>query len=168
MSWWGGGGGGYQQPQQNQPAQRPGGYTYGGVGNYQQQQQQGYAYHQGSNTTNAGTSSYPGQYRAGAGAAGGSGNMSANSPQFQQYLSSVLSQGGPNALPYSEDVKWQVRQHIIDLVAEFRSLSVGVSNFTHNDGRTVCERASPSPPTPPPPARLNRVPDNKRVRPLRL
>ncbi|GMN50496.1 hypothetical protein TIFTF001_019664 [Ficus carica] len=36
-------------------------------------------------------------------------------PQLtQQFLSSVLSQRGPSALPYSEDTKWLIRQHLAD------------------------------------------------------
>ena len=31
------------------------------------------------------------------------------------YLNSVLQQRGANALPYEEDVKWVVREHLLEL-----------------------------------------------------
>lgn len=59
-------------------------------------------------------------------------------PQLtQQFLSSVLSQRGPSALPYSEDTKWLIRQHLVSLSATFPSLEPKTASFTHNDGRSV-------------------------------
>ncbi|GMN55650.1 hypothetical protein TIFTF001_024775 [Ficus carica] len=59
-------------------------------------------------------------------------------PQLtQQFLSSVLSQRGPSALPYSEDTKWLIRQHLVSLSAAFPSLEPKTASFTHNDGRSV-------------------------------
>ncbi|KAL2541595.1 Protein ELC [Abeliophyllum distichum] len=55
----------------------------------------------------------------------------------QQFLSSVLSQRGPSALPYSEDVKWLIRQHLVALAEAYPSLQPKTATFTHNDGRTV-------------------------------
>lgn len=55
----------------------------------------------------------------------------------QQFLSSVLSQRGPESLPYTEDVKWLIRQHLVALVDAFPSLQAKSASFTHNDGRTV-------------------------------
>ncbi|XP_057976232.1 protein ELC-like [Malania oleifera] len=55
----------------------------------------------------------------------------------QQFLNSVLSQRGPSALPYSEDVKWLIRQHILSLNQAFPSLHPETATFTHNDGRSV-------------------------------
>lgn len=59
-------------------------------------------------------------------------------PQLtQQFLSSVLSQRGPSALPYSEDTKWLIRQHLVALTTSYPSLTPQTASFTHNDGRTV-------------------------------
>uniref|UniRef100_A0A7N0T2Z3 Protein ELC-like n=1 Tax=Kalanchoe fedtschenkoi TaxID=63787 RepID=A0A7N0T2Z3_KALFE len=55
----------------------------------------------------------------------------------QQFLSSVLSQCGPSGLPYSEDVKWLIRQHLLALVEAYPSLRPQTATFAHNDGRTV-------------------------------
>ncbi|CAN6460628.1 unnamed protein product [Victoria cruziana] len=54
-----------------------------------------------------------------------------------QFLNGVLSQRGPSALPYSEDLKWYIRQHLVNLVQEYPSLQVKTAVFTHNDGRTA-------------------------------
>ncbi|XP_077229192.1 protein ELC-like [Tasmannia lanceolata] len=54
-----------------------------------------------------------------------------------QFLSNVLSQRGPSALPYSEDVKWHIRQHLVAVLDAYTSLRVQAMTFTHNDGRTV-------------------------------
>ncbi|XP_019454284.1 PREDICTED: protein ELC-like isoform X3 [Lupinus angustifolius] len=59
------------------------------------------------------------------------------SPNHQQFLSSVLSQRGPSALPYSEDAKWLIRQHLVSLTTAFPSLEPKTATFTHNDGRSV-------------------------------
>ncbi|XP_010274350.1 PREDICTED: protein ELC-like [Nelumbo nucifera] len=62
----------------------------------------------------------------------------AQNTQFtQQFLSSVLSQRGPSALPYTEDVKWLIRQQLLSLVNIYPSLQPKTATFTHNDGRTV-------------------------------
>ncbi|KAK9055900.1 hypothetical protein SSX86_026987 [Deinandra increscens subsp. villosa] len=55
----------------------------------------------------------------------------------QQFLSSVLSQRGPSSLPYSEDVKWLIRQHLLSLHETYPSLHPKTAIFTHNDGRSV-------------------------------
>ncbi|KAM0050142.1 putative ubiquitin E2 variant, ubiquitin-conjugating enzyme/RWD, steadiness box (SB) [Helianthus debilis subsp. tardiflorus] len=55
----------------------------------------------------------------------------------QQFLSSVLSQRGPDALPYTEDVKWLIRQHLLSLSESHPSLHHKTASFTHNDGRTL-------------------------------
>ncbi|KAH8951996.1 hypothetical protein BDL97_09G061200 [Sphagnum fallax] len=57
------------------------------------------------------------------------------STQFQ-FLGSVLSQRGPSALPYVEDDKWNIRQHLLQVIQEFPGLQVKTAMFTHNDGRT--------------------------------
>jgi ESCRT-I complex subunit TSG101 len=60
-----------------------------------------------------------------------------NPQQTQQFLSSVLSQRGPSALPYSEDTKWLIRQHLVALSSNYPSLEPKTATFTHNDGRSV-------------------------------
>ncbi|XP_049933608.1 protein ELC-like [Nymphaea colorata] len=54
-----------------------------------------------------------------------------------QFLNGVLSQRGPSSLPYSEDLKWYIRQHLVNLVQEYPSLQVKTAVFAHNDGRTA-------------------------------
>ncbi|XP_044460568.1 protein ELC-like [Mangifera indica] len=60
-----------------------------------------------------------------------------NPQQAQQFLSSVLSQRGPSALPYAEDTKWLIRQHLLTLISTYPSLQPKTATFTHNDGRSV-------------------------------
>ncbi|KAK9271256.1 hypothetical protein L1049_026846 [Liquidambar formosana] len=67
----------------------------------------------------------------------GGGPTPPNPQLTQQFLSSVLSQRGPSALPYTEDVKWLIRQHLLSLTDVFPSLQPKTATFTHNDGRTV-------------------------------
>lgn len=57
--------------------------------------------------------------------------------QLQQFLSSVLSQRGPSALPYAETTKWLIRQHLLNLISSYASLEPKTATFTHNDGRSV-------------------------------
>ncbi|ESQ41341.1 hypothetical protein EUTSA_v10013854mg [Eutrema salsugineum] len=57
--------------------------------------------------------------------------------QIQQFLSSVLSQRGPSALPYAETTKWLIRQHLLNLISSYSSLEPKTATFTHNDGRSV-------------------------------
>lgn len=64
-------------------------------------------------------------------------NGSQSSHASVQFLNSVLSQRGPNALPYDEAVKWHIRQHLLTVIQDFPGLQVKTANFTHNDGRTV-------------------------------
>ncbi|GLJ46641.1 hypothetical protein SUGI_0982780 [Cryptomeria japonica] len=54
-----------------------------------------------------------------------------------QFLNNVLSQRGPSALPYDEDVKWLIRQHLVSVIQEFPSLQAKTAMFSHNDGRTM-------------------------------
>ncbi|KNA23188.1 hypothetical protein SOVF_027170 [Spinacia oleracea] len=61
----------------------------------------------------------------------------ASTQQTLQFLSNVLSQRGPSSLPYSEDVKWLIRQHLVSLTDAYPSLQPKTATFTHNDGRTV-------------------------------
>ncbi|KAF3791288.1 ELC-like protein [Nymphaea thermarum] len=60
-----------------------------------------------------------------------------SSQRYVQFLNKVLSARGPSALPYKEEVKWLIRQHLLSLLREFPSLKVKTAVFTHNDGRTV-------------------------------
>ena len=48
-----------------------------------------------------------------------------------------MSQRGREALPYQENEKYVVRQHVLDIVSEFPSLSVTATTYTHNDGSNV-------------------------------
>ncbi|KAL5731867.1 hypothetical protein ACHQM5_004555 [Ranunculus cassubicifolius] len=61
----------------------------------------------------------------------------ANPTQFTQFLNNVLSQRGPSSLPYTEDTKWLIRQHLLTLLQSYPSLIPKTATFTHNDGRTV-------------------------------
>jgi ESCRT-I complex subunit TSG101 len=54
-----------------------------------------------------------------------------------QYLSSLLSQRGPNALPYREDMKLHIRQHLLNLMQFFPSLRARPADFVHNDGASA-------------------------------
>ncbi|XP_020582522.1 protein ELC-like [Phalaenopsis equestris] len=54
-----------------------------------------------------------------------------------QFLSNALSQRGPSALPYAEETKWLIRQHLVSLIEAYPSLRPQTSSFTHNDGRTL-------------------------------
>ncbi|EEF36822.1 protein ELC-like [Ricinus communis] len=60
-----------------------------------------------------------------------------NHQATQQFLSSVLSQRGPSSLPYIEDTKWLIRQHLLSLITTYPSLEPKTATFTHNDGRSV-------------------------------
>lgn len=55
----------------------------------------------------------------------------------QQFLNSVLSQGGSTALPYAEGMKWHVRQHMVHLAEAYPNLQPKTAVYTHNDGRAV-------------------------------
>ncbi|RRT32606.1 hypothetical protein B296_00058913, partial [Ensete ventricosum] len=55
----------------------------------------------------------------------------------QQYLSTALSQRGPAALPYAEDAKWLIRQHLVALAEAYPSLRPRAATFTHDDGRSA-------------------------------
>jgi ESCRT-I complex subunit TSG101 len=55
----------------------------------------------------------------------------------QQFLNTALSQRGPSALPYAEDVKWLIRNHLVALAGAFPSLHPRAALFTHNDGRAA-------------------------------
>ncbi|KAJ4871863.1 Protein ELC [Raphanus sativus] len=56
---------------------------------------------------------------------------------IQQFLSSVLSQRGPNSVPYDESTKWLIRQHLLNLISSYPSLEPKTATFIHNDGRSV-------------------------------
>ncbi|RLN08050.1 uncharacterized protein C2845_PM11G20820 [Panicum miliaceum] len=63
---------------------------------------------------------------------------SAGGAQYaQQFLNTALSQRGPSALPYAEDVKWLIRNHLVALAEAFPSLHPKTALFTHNDGRAA-------------------------------
>ncbi|XP_008643900.2 protein ELC-like isoform X1 [Zea mays] len=65
-------------------------------------------------------------------------SSSAGGAQYaQQFLNTALSQRGPSALPYAEDVKWLIRNHLVALAEAFPSLHPKAALFTHNDGRAA-------------------------------
>eukprot|EP00246_Nothoceros_aenigmaticus_P011707 TRINITY_DN3306_c0_g1_i2.p1 TRINITY_DN3306_c0_g1~~TRINITY_DN3306_c0_g1_i2.p1 ORF type:complete len:423 (-),score=53.91 TRINITY_DN3306_c0_g1_i2:183-1451(-) len=64
-------------------------------------------------------------------------SSSQSSHAFMQFLNSVLSQRGPQSLPYEEEVKLTIRQHLVQVIQDFPGLQVKTAMFTHNDGRTV-------------------------------
>lgn len=64
-------------------------------------------------------------------------STSQSSHAFMQFLNSVLSQRGPQSLPYEEEVKLTIRQHLVQVIQDFPGLQVKTAMFTHNDGRTV-------------------------------
>ncbi|XP_077252762.1 protein ELC-like [Tasmannia lanceolata] len=63
---------------------------------------------------------------------------SAQSPQNTlQFLTNALSQRGPYALPYTENLKWHIRNHLMALLDSYPTLQVQISTFTHKDSRTL-------------------------------
>lgn len=66
----------------------------------------------------------------------GGGNP-ANGAAIKHFLTSVLSQRGPNALPYEEGLKFTIREQIAHTVQEYPGLQVRPATFTHNDGRSL-------------------------------
>jgi ESCRT-I complex subunit TSG101 len=54
-----------------------------------------------------------------------------------EFLTNALSQTGADALPYAEHQKWTLRQHLADLLSEFRTLHPSVQTYTQVDGRAV-------------------------------
>ncbi|KAJ4912016.1 Protein ELC-like [Raphanus sativus] len=65
------------------------------------------------------------------------GTDPAKMQQIQQFLTSVLSQRGPTALPYADTTKWLIRQHLLTLISSYSSLEPKTATFTHNDGRSA-------------------------------
>jgi ESCRT-I complex subunit TSG101 len=59
------------------------------------------------------------------------------STQFQ-FLGSVLSQRGPSALPYVEDDKWTIRQHLLLVIQEFPGLQVRLPSSTTVSSSSLC------------------------------
>ncbi|BDA41500.1 Tumor susceptibility gene 101 protein [Coccomyxa sp. Obi] len=53
------------------------------------------------------------------------------------WLSQVLNDQGSIHLPYSENVKYVIRQHLLDLVSEFPTLILKKQPYTHTNGSTV-------------------------------
>ncbi|GFR44116.1 hypothetical protein Agub_g5278, partial [Astrephomene gubernaculifera] len=54
-----------------------------------------------------------------------------------EYLTNVLSQRGPTAVPYNEDVKWNIRDHLTELQKVFPTLATKLSEYHGNDGRQL-------------------------------
>ncbi|XP_050372916.1 protein ELC-like [Argentina anserina] len=59
------------------------------------------------------------------------------SEPLSTFLSGVLSQRGPNALPYVEHHKWHIRQQLVALISAYPSLEPKTATYTHNNGHTV-------------------------------
>jgi hypothetical protein len=59
------------------------------------------------------------------------------STQFQ-FLGSVLSQRGPSALPYVEDDKWNIRQHLLQVIQEFPGLQVRLPSSPTVSSSSLC------------------------------
>lgn len=57
--------------------------------------------------------------------------------QAVEFISSVLSQRGPQAVPYEERNKWTIREHLSDLLKMFPNLTIKVSEYHTNDGRIL-------------------------------
>lgn len=57
--------------------------------------------------------------------------------QLVSYLNSVLGARGAGGLPYPDDLRWHVREHVLELSQRFPSLLPGTGVFTHNDGRSA-------------------------------
>ncbi|KAI8467154.1 MAG: UEV domain-containing protein, partial [Monoraphidium minutum] len=57
--------------------------------------------------------------------------------QALEFLSQTLSQRGPQAVPYAENVKWNIREHMSELLKGFPTLIMSVSEYQTNDGRRV-------------------------------
>ncbi|CAM6118759.1 unnamed protein product [Calypogeia fissa] len=66
-----------------------------------------------------------------------SAGQTAHSPRHSlaQFLNNILSMRGPANLPYEEDVKFYIRQHLLAVVKEFQGLQIKTATFTHNNGR---------------------------------
>ncbi|CAL9196418.1 unnamed protein product [Musa hybrid cultivar] len=52
-----------------------------------------------------------------------------------QYLTAALSHRGAAALPYTEEARWTIHQHLAALSHAFPTLRPTAGHFTHNDGR---------------------------------
>jgi hypothetical protein len=44
--------------------------------------------------------------------------------QALEYLSQVLSQRGPQAVPYEEGAKWRIREHVSELLKVIKQLQL--------------------------------------------
>ncbi|KAL0026775.1 hypothetical protein WJX77_000858 [Trebouxia sp. C0004] len=55
-----------------------------------------------------------------------------------EFLAQVLTRRGtPDDLPYTNEAVWLIRQHLLDAVQDFPSLTLKVQKYTHTDGTTV-------------------------------
>ncbi|EIE25211.1 tumor susceptibility protein [Coccomyxa subellipsoidea C-169] len=55
----------------------------------------------------------------------------------ESWLRQVLGDQGQTRLPYNNDAKFAVRQHLLDLVSEFPTLVLKQQQYTHTNGSTV-------------------------------
>eukprot|EP00192_Tetraselmis_astigmatica_P003535 CAMPEP_0117683480 /NCGR_PEP_ID=MMETSP0804-20121206/20424_1 /TAXON_ID=1074897 /ORGANISM="Tetraselmis astigmatica, Strain CCMP880" /LENGTH=544 /DNA_ID=CAMNT_0005494079 /DNA_START=172 /DNA_END=1804 /DNA_ORIENTATION=- len=63
--------------------------------------------------------------------------MGSQAQNLERQLTDMLSQRGPNQLPFPEDAKWVVRQQLVDLAQEVPSLSLTQEIFTYDNGRST-------------------------------
>ncbi|XP_058085256.1 protein ELC-like [Magnolia sinica] len=57
-----------------------------------------------------------------------------------RFIDAALSNSGPRALSYAEHGhkwKWIIREHLLNLLQDFPTLSLSIDMFTHDDGTTV-------------------------------
>lgn len=60
-----------------------------------------------------------------------------NSEYTHQLLVGALSDKDPFALPYMEEDRWLIRQHLLALSDAYPSLQLRTATFTHNNGHSV-------------------------------
>lgn len=54
-----------------------------------------------------------------------------------QFVDAALFNSGPQALSYTHNLKFIIREHLFDLLQEFPSLTPSTDTFTHDDGTSV-------------------------------
>ncbi len=51
------------------------------------------------------------------------------------FLAEALARQGPQGLPYDKNSKFAIRQHLLELVQDFPTLTIKVQGYMHTDGR---------------------------------
>ncbi|XXG76721.1 hypothetical protein AAC387_Pa08g1017 [Persea americana] len=54
-----------------------------------------------------------------------------------RFIDAALFNSGPLALSYRHELKWIIREHLINLLNDFPSLTPSTDTFTHDDGTSV-------------------------------